>query len=68
MSRKDYVLIAAAIKAERDDWLDASMNPDAKDARAAIYALRALAGRLGHQMSLDNPRFSNERFMAACGF
>lgn len=59
MTRKDYILIAEALK----------------EARAEALALRAGAGvgvtiaavRLADALARDNPRFDRERFLKACG-
>lgn len=58
MTRKDYVTIADAIKAETDEWTG----------RAQGDAVYFVAKRLAHRFRLDNPRFETARFMTACGF
>jgi hypothetical protein len=58
MTRKDYVLIAEAIKAETDEW-------STRDQSNAVYFV---AKRLARQFQRDNTRFDTSRFMAACGF
>ena len=52
MTRKDYVLIAEAIKR--------AGGPDANAYEVAHYIAFALRR--------DNPRFERARFMEACGF
>lgn len=55
MTRKDYVLIAAAVREERERF--SNRNPGADD------LVRALADSL----AADNPRFDRARFLKACG-
>ena len=59
MTRKDYVLIAEAMREARL-WI-ADQTPNA--VAAWMIAVKALATAL-HR---DNPRFDRERFYAACG-
>lgn len=59
MTRKDYELIAGAIR----DTL--SLNDDHGVAANAIYEV---ALRLKHRLRSTNPRFEVARFMTACGF
>ena len=54
MTRKDYVLIAAALKASRDRWVFAQTWLD---------AVHSVANALME----DNARFDRERFLIACG-
>jgi len=55
MTRKDYVLLAAAI---------ASMPSHAPTLRAAT---RSAALVIADALAKDNPRFDRERFLTACG-
>lgn len=61
MSRKDYVLIAYAIKAEVDSW--GAMTTD-EERRMA----KAIAERIASELKKDNPMFKHDMFMCACGF
>ncbi len=54
MTRKDYVLIAAAIKA-------ASAAPGYPERNAFV------AFSLADALATDNPRFDRVRFLKACG-
>jgi hypothetical protein len=60
MTRKDYILIAQAIKAEVDQYLRGD-EPERQ-------ALRLLADQLAHRLLQDNNRFDFDRFIKACGF
>ena len=61
MTRKDYVLIAAALKRAREYGIDheRSTAPD-ETLDAACFALE-------HALAQDNPRFDRARFLKACG-
>jgi hypothetical protein len=54
MTRKDYVLIAAVIKAASD-------APGYSERNAFV------AFALADALALDNPRFDRARFLTACG-
>jgi hypothetical protein len=56
MTRKDYVLIAEAMKAAAY-----ALNPPQRT--GALLA----AYELSHSLQEDNPRFDRKRFMDACG-
>ena len=59
MSKKDYVLIAKVIMAERITWC--------KDAIIAHKAIDSIAHTLAQTLKLENPRFDSDRFLTACG-
>jgi hypothetical protein len=61
MSRKDYELIAAAIKFELNKWGDLTSS-------AEVQMTRAVAGSIAEALKRDNPRFDSIRFIRACGF
>lgn len=61
MTRKDYELIAAAIKRQMET-LDPGTNSDA----VALVALDELARDLAGELQATNPRFDPARFLAAC--
>jgi hypothetical protein len=61
MSRKDYELIAAAIKEELTRWGDMTSV-------AEVQMARAIASRIAKAMQDENIRFDYARFMKACGF
>lgn len=56
MTRKDYVLLAEAIKAA----------VEATDYPERLGALLA-ANEIAHRLQQDNPRFDRARFLKACG-
>lgn len=59
MTRKDYIIIAAAIKASRTHPDDGKLT----DQACVDLTARELARALGR----DNPRFDGERFLKAAG-
>lgn len=59
MTRKDYLLIAQAIKGQVDF--------EAGD-QLAIYITKCIAISIAAALATDNPRFDLGRFMQACGF
>jgi len=73
MTRKDYVMIAAALR----ETLDAIERESAAMAvgdstRAALagerLGVRHAALRVMEALASDNPRFERETFLKACGF
>jgi hypothetical protein len=55
MTRKDYVMLAAAIRES------IHANPETQGAVADV------ATRIALKLELDNPRFDLYRFLTACG-
>lgn len=64
MTRKNYVSVAAVIKAEIDDW---NLTESTYDRVQAIVAIEEVARKLATVFSLSNPRFNRRVFLAACG-
>ncbi len=62
MTRKDYVAIAAAIKAHTY-----SSNAEINTRNAAEGTRQHIAEELADVMARENPRFDRARFLAACG-
>lgn len=61
MTRKDYILIADALREARMHNLrDAAPGSGA-------YWLRVAASEVARALAEDNPRFDRERFLKACG-
>ena len=60
MTKKDYELIAEAIRQARDETTDAGEHPQTAINRVAL----CLARVLGH----DNPDFNRDTFLAAAEF
>lgn len=58
MSRKDYILIAAALKQALDEGLI-----EYNASRETMSVAHIMADKLRH----TNPRFDRERFLKACG-
>lgn len=53
MTKKDYIVIAEAIKRERD--------------MQSINAVRAIADSIASALAVNNSRFDSARFITACG-
>jgi len=66
MTRKDYVLIADAIR-----QLLADIDREPAGMREVLtgerIGVRSVALRLADQLRQDNPRFDRTRFIEACG-
>lgn len=58
MSRKDYVRIAAAIKATEPETVEPGPHQAARN---------DIAFALADALKDDNPRFDRHRFLVACG-
>jgi len=58
MTRKDYELIARALKISGLNWEDGA-TPET--------VIREVAGQLAYTLAQDNPRFDRARFLTACG-
>lgn len=72
MTRKDYILIADAIRELLADIERESAPMAVCDRTRACLAgehlgVRHVAMRLGDQLRQDNPRFEMSRFIEACG-
>lgn len=72
MTRKDYILIADAIRELLADIERESAPMAVCDRTRALMAgehlgVRHVAMRLGDQLRQDNPRFDRARFIEACG-
>lgn len=59
MTKKDYILIASILKAERE-------HP-ASGGQAVQNTVKRLAGAFARALRQDNPRFDVDRFLDACG-
>jgi hypothetical protein len=65
MSRKDYVAVAAAIRAELDSVGEKSGSDYYREAIAR--GIKDTAQSLSSVFAAGNPRFDRQRFLAACG-
>ena len=65
MTKKDYELIAEAIK--QCAWFYGCGIPLIAELRTPESVLRGVAMELVESLAADNPRFDQERFMAVCG-
>lgn len=64
MTRKDYVLIAGAIK----EVYDYQKDSDGKGSKALKQgAIKVVAETLADELGRDNFRFDRNRFLEACG-
>lgn len=59
MTRKDYVLIAQAIKGQVNFFIGDQL---------VLQVIKAIAISVAMALATDNPRFDRDRFMQACGF
>jgi hypothetical protein len=61
MTKKDFEIIAGAIREERAGWTDhfAEDHP-------SVMAIDGAASMLASALAQTNPRFDRERFIAAC--
>jgi hypothetical protein len=66
MTRKDYVLIAAALKEARHHFW-AGRSDDNSQPPNFADGLQAAAEELALRLSNDNARFDRARFLTACG-
>lgn len=77
MTRKDYVNIAAAIRATQDR-VRSEFNEESRggyisdmerdEGQAQLRGVRRAAAHLADTLSRDNPRFDVGRFLTACGY
>lgn len=65
MTRRDYVLIAAAINGQVQQYREEYQN---ERTRAALGALSELSLSLCDDLQAANAAFDRARFLAACGF
>lgn len=63
MTRKDYVMVSAAIKSARASELPANGNMDIYNNNILDNAARLIA----HKLQIDNIRFDCSKFLEACG-
>ncbi len=66
MTRKDYVLIAETLLAERMRVIDSREYDDGEREDYETQCERD-ARALADALANDNPRFDRERFLKACG-
>ena len=60
MTRKDYELIAKALKRANENWEGFNEeNPQ--------VVITAISAYLAKELAQDNPRFDRSRFLTACG-
>ncbi len=70
MTKKDYIILASAIRAQVDFQNEAHARvAPARDVRAdvSLNQLDALTRSLANRLRDDNPRFDTNRFLDACG-
>jgi hypothetical protein len=69
MTKKDYELIAEAIKDVGLFYGDVELDPHGgpiEEYHAPETVLRSVAMELARELAATNPRFDKQRFMAAC--
>jgi len=64
MTRKDYILIAKAVKEMNDRALNI---PHAHDRMMARMVVSGLAHEIATELGNTNPRFDRNKFLTACG-
>ena len=62
MTKKDFIIVAAAIEHEVYGWRQVIGQKG-----EAIEALRSLAKEMCERFAADNPRFDETKFLTACG-
>lgn len=69
MTKKDYVAVAALLKAQLDGQLNTQTTPGYWVAHRDGYvnAITNIAKDLCETFKRDNPNFSKAKFLAACG-
>lgn len=67
MNRKDYQIIAQAIKDSRDYFAEAYNGDTIRD-NVTQLALGNLHGKLINALAQDNPLFNAAKFSQACGY
>lgn len=65
MTKKDYELIALAVKTAREEEI--KMGAEGKNLDIVNYALGTFVGELGKLLLKDNDKFDFDRFAKACG-
>lgn len=72
MTRKDYILIAAALRTEIDrhhtrmgDMVSSGLDEEADQVGQRLYAVKQVAYQLATALQSDNPRFNHDRFIEA---
>ena len=66
MTRKDYKIIAEAIRQTREYFVDNYKNGETQDTLITL-GLNTVVRNLQVALKADNPRFSSEVFREACG-
>lgn len=67
MTRKDYELIAKSINAIVSEYENQYQDRKDSSLQDAIFHFRTLASSIAIDLAKDNPRFSKEKFLWACG-
>jgi hypothetical protein len=65
MTKKDYAIVAAVIARYTAGY---SELENAKERAHKLQACAAIMAELAREFAIDNPRFTHNRFVAACGF
>jgi hypothetical protein len=72
MTRKDYIALAAALRADANHLLPRAMPFDYRTAdlwqQGAYDQWSTTVLAIGRVLAADNPRFDSERFYSAAGF
>ena len=68
MTRKDYELIAKALRATRDRVDSENDGKEGAHRDQQLRGVRRAAAHLATALESDNPRFDVQRFLTACGY
>lgn len=67
MSKKDYAMLANALRSARGDQHNATRTLNYAVWAASTDACNALVAAIADTLARDNSRFDRSRFLAACG-
>lgn len=67
MTRKDYILIAEAIREPRERAQREWELTEGESWKLEANVIDNIALRIASRLKADNPRFNSERFLETCG-
>jgi hypothetical protein len=65
MSKKDYELIAGVFSEHVKSYREQGHTKEISD---KINAIGTVVSALARELEIENPRFTHDRFVTACGF
>jgi hypothetical protein len=67
MTRKDYVLLAAAIRESKDFWWNGGFaGMSDQEIKIILTAIARTTDSIAKTLQAENPRFNEEQFKKAC--